>query len=64
MAHQLDFFETKSDIDFIRDDVKGVKESSDKVRKSMFAKHTALERRYCELSNRLDLLERHICRAV
>jgi hypothetical protein len=62
MACKLDFFvEPVSELDEIKSKVKEVRESNDKVRKSMFAKHGTLERRYAELHERLTILERNIC---
>jgi len=65
MAYQLDFFtEEKSEIDYLREDFKQVKESSEKVRKSLFAKHGELAKKYLELHERMQILERSICHAV
>jgi hypothetical protein len=62
MAAQLEFFAPeKTELDFIRSDVKEVKESNDKVRKSMFARHGELARKYAELHERMQILERNIC---
>jgi len=62
MPYQLDFFQAEiSEIDEVKKEVKGVKESNEKVRKSMFARHGELARKYTELHERLQILERHIC---
>ena len=62
MACQLEFFtEKKTELDFLRDDVKEVKESSDKIRKSLFARHGELARKYAELHERMQIIERNIC---
>lgn len=62
MAYQLEFlFEEKSELDYIRDDMKSVKESSDKVRKGIFAKHSELVKKYLELNERMQIIERNIC---
>lgn len=62
MTFQLEFFtEEKSDLDFLKDSVNDVKQSSDKVRKSMFARHSELARKYIELHDRLQIIERNIC---
>jgi hypothetical protein len=64
MSAQLEFFtEEKSEIDYLKDNVKEVKESSDKVRKSMFARHGELARKYMELHDRLQVIEQNICRS-
>jgi hypothetical protein len=64
MACQLDFFYTdeKNEIEFLKSQMKNVKESSDKVRKSMFARHGELMRKYLDLHDRLQIIERNICR--
>ena len=63
MACQLELFphDKKNEIEFLKDEVKTVKESSDKVRKSLFARHGELARKYSELSERLQILEKNIC---
>lgn len=62
MACQLEFFpEDKNELDGIIHDIKVVKDSSDKVRKSMFAKHNELARKYTELHERIQIIERNIC---
>lgn len=45
----------------LKTDVMSVKESNDKVRKSMFARHGELARKYMELHERLQILEKNIC---
>ena len=62
MVAQLELFTEKSDLDFIRDDVNCVRESSDKVRKSLFARHAELAKKYLELHDRMQIIERNICR--
>ena len=65
MAAQLDFFQPeRSDIECLRLDVKDVKESNDKVRKSLFARHSELARKYIELHERMQILERNICLGI
>ncbi len=62
MTTQLDFFiEKKSELDYIRDDVKTVRESNDKIRKSLFARHGELARKYMDLHDRLQIIEKNIC---
>ena len=56
------FVEERSEIDEIRDDFKVVKDSSDKVRKSLFARHAVLAKKYDELHERMQIIERNICR--
>lgn len=62
MAIQLDFFvEQKSELDYIRDDLEHVRQSNDKVRKSIFARHSELGHKYMELHERMQIIERNIC---
>ena len=63
MVYQLDFLaEEFSELDAFEAELRKVKESNDKVRKSLFAKHADLARKYVELHERLQILERNICR--
>ena len=65
MAVQLEFFqEEKSDLEYLRDEVYGVKDSNDKVRKSIFAKYGELAKKYIELHQRMEIIERNICRGL
>jgi hypothetical protein len=62
MACQIEFFPTeKSEIECLRSDIQTVKESNDKVRKGIFARHGELARKYIELNERMQILERNIC---
>ena len=63
MAMQLEFiFEEKSEIEMMREKVESVRESGEKVRKSLFARHADLQKKYLDLSERLQIIERNICR--
>ncbi len=63
MSLQLEFLiEEKSEIDCLKRDVKVVRESNDKVRKSLFARHAELAKKYIELHERLEIIERNICK--
>ncbi len=63
MQAQLDFFtEEKSEFDYLKEGMKEVKESSDKVRKSLYARHGELAKKYVELHDRMQIIERNICR--
>jgi hypothetical protein len=63
MSCQLDFFtaERKTEVEYLREDVKHFKESNEKVRKSMFASHGELKKKYIDLHSRMEILERNIC---
>jgi hypothetical protein len=58
---QLDFFEEKSEMDLLRDEVKALKASNDKVRKAMFARHGELANKFLELNARFEAIERGLC---
>jgi hypothetical protein len=62
MACQLDFFPSdEGNLDHIKIEIKNVKESTDKVRKSLFARHAELMKKYLDLSDRMQIIERNIC---
>lgn len=59
---QLEFvFDEKYELGRLRADVGCVRDSSERVRKSMFARHAELAGKYADLLERMQLLERHIC---
>ena len=59
---QLEFFHTeKTEIECLISDVQVVKESTDKVRKSLFARHGELARKYMELSERMQIIRKQDC---
>jgi hypothetical protein len=63
MQVQLDFFpETLNEFDEIREEINTISNSCSKVRKAMFARHGELSKLYLDLSQRLEIIERHICR--
>ena len=57
---QLDFFQDEEET--LYEEIRKVKDSSDKVRKSIYARHNELEKKYNDLLHRLDIFERHFCR--
>jgi hypothetical protein len=60
---QLDFFaEGKTDMDYLREELEQVRSSSDRVRKSLFARHGELAKSYLELHERLQIIEKNICK--
>jgi len=62
MRLQLDLFEEeKSDLDNLREDISLVRQSCDKVRKSLFAKHAELAKKYLEIHARMEILEKGLC---
>lgn len=57
---QLDFF-TDDEITVLKEEVKRLKESNEKVRKSLFAKHGELAKNHLDLLCRMEILEKYIC---
>ena len=57
---QLDFFQNDENR-ILKEEIAKLKESNDKVRRSLFAKHGELAKNYLELHSRMEILERHIC---
>ena len=58
---QLDFFQEKTETDVLRDQVQDLRKSQDKLRKALFARHGELGKKYIEIHDRMDVIERHIC---
>ena len=59
---QLDFLQPLSEMEILREEIRQVRASNDKVRKGLFARHGELAKLYIETKNRLDILEMHICK--
>jgi len=61
---QYDLFENQSDSELkaFQDALAEVKLSSDKVRKGLFARHNELAKMYVELHNRMEIIERNLCK--
>jgi len=70
MSLQLDLFtREKPTLEIILDDLKNLKSStektrdtSEKVRKSTWANIGELRKKYVDLSERMEIIERHLCR--
>jgi hypothetical protein len=62
MVIQLDFFQELSETDELREEIRQLRASHEKIRKSLYARHGELAKRYCELHNRLHVLEHNICK--
>jgi hypothetical protein len=62
--YQLDFFKTEeeSEIEALRKEIAAVKTSSDKVRRSLFARNGELTKIVIDLQERLAVIERNICK--
>lgn len=62
MLIQLDLFEEVTESDMLRQEIFKVRETTDKTRKSLFARHGELAKKYMDLQERLAILEHHICK--
>jgi Holliday junction resolvase-like predicted endonuclease len=65
IEHQMNFFEAdKKEIAYVREEVIAVKESNDKTRRSLYARHSELAKKYEDLTRRFEHIERNICKRV
>ncbi len=62
MLIQLELFDTLSETDILKEEVSLLKKSQDKLRKALFARHGELAKRYVEIHERMEILERYICK--
>jgi hypothetical protein len=58
---QLEFFET-DEIQLLKQEIINLKNSNEKVRRALFARHGELAKNYVDLVARLEIIERNICR--
>ena len=61
MAHQLNFFTRDSEADQLREELKRVRLSSDKVRKGLFARHNELAKMYLDMKEEFESWKKIIC---
>lgn len=63
---QFDFFKTEeeSELEALKNQVQDVKNSCDKVRKGLFARHGELFKLILDIEERLKIIERNICGGV
>lgn len=57
---QLQFFVDDETLR-MKEEIRKLKESNERVRKSLFAKHGELAKNYLDVLQRLEILERNIC---
>ncbi len=57
---QLHFF-PEDEVVTLRMEVQKYKETTDKMRKALFARHGELAKNYLDIHQRLEILERNIC---
>ena len=62
---QYELFEPRlTEVEELKLELRAVRESCDKVRKSLFAKNGELAKKMVDVSSRLDVLERNICKGT
>lgn len=64
MIVQYDLFKSKEEAekDALIDGFKETKASCDKVRRALFARHNELSKELFEISQRLEIIERNLCK--
>jgi hypothetical protein len=60
---QLDLFEKKTEVDCLKEEIRYLRNSQEKTRRSLYARHGELAKKYLELHTRLSILERNICKS-
>ncbi len=58
---QLEFFQT-DEVVVLRNKIQNLEARYDRLRKAFFARHGELGKNYTNLNDRLDIIERHICK--
>jgi hypothetical protein len=61
--YQLEFLKEESEIKALQDRIELVKESNDKVRRGLFARHGELAKMYLELKNDLEIIKQNLCKS-
>lgn len=60
---QLDFLDAeKSKLQLLEEKIEKIGSGSSNIRKSLFARHSELDKKYRDLLERLDIIERNICK--
>ena len=60
---QIDFFR-EDDTVRMQEEIQKLRESNDRIRKSLFAKHGELAKNYLNLAERLEIIERNLCNGL
>ncbi len=63
-AQQLDLFESNDDISLLKKENAHLRHCMDILRKSLFARHNNLDKRWLETNQRLEFLERNLRKKV
>lgn len=61
---QLDFFIEYTETELLAQDFQALKASQEKLRKALFARHGELAKKYCDLQERMSIIERNICNPI
>lgn len=59
-AIQLDMFESNDELSMMKRENKLLRDSMDNLRKGLFARHNALDKRWIDTNKRLDFIERNL----
>jgi hypothetical protein len=62
-AIQLDMFESNDELSMMKRENKILRDSMDNLRKGLFARHNALDKRWIDTNKRLEFLERNLSKA-
>ena len=66
IAIQLDLFKTKEECEFdaMRQSIQEMKKSQERVRKKLFAENGQQKKIILDLSERMEIIERNICKGM
>jgi hypothetical protein len=62
MQIQLDFFQNRTEIEQLQDQICILEKSLEKQRKAQFGQIGAINKKYIDLQDRFDVLERMLCK--
>jgi hypothetical protein len=62
-AIQLDMFESNDELSMMKRENKILRDSMDNLRKGLFARHNALDKRWIDTNKRLEFLERNLSKS-
>jgi len=59
-AIQLDMFESNDELSLLKKENADLRKGLDSLRKGLFARHNALDKRWIETNERLEFIERNL----
>ncbi len=62
MSLQLEFFKSYSEVEVLQMQLAEARKAQEKMRRALFARHGELAKKYVELHDRMDVIERNICK--